>query len=232
MTEGNPTETPIDATIEEPTEAPIEPSTDSSVESSTETPTEALTEPSTEHSTDSSVEPSTEVGTENTVDFQTIDRDYDLSQDVSNRRFDIWKSGIEMFVVNPVFGYSYNGIRLYALEHMPETYIVNNEVNLFSNFHNEALNVLASQGLVGFLIFAAFVILVIVLLFKKIKFVTIENKKSVAVMMAIVVGLASGAMFVSLMVYTFCALSPMFWMCLGYLVYLLKNTTDSKVDAE
>lgn len=237
--------------VENSTEAPVENTTQTYLEPTTEasgehvddttsvsrdeyvddTTSVSQSEQNSEVSFENDVEEETLSANDNTSDFQTIDRDYDLSQDISNRRFDIWKSGAEMFVVNPIFGYSYNGIRLYALEHMPETYIVNNGVNLFSNFHNEALNVLASQGVIGFLICSILVILILVLIFKKLKYVQQENKKDIAIMTAIVVGLAAGAMFLSLMVYTFCALSPMFWLCLGYMVYLLKNAKiDTKME--
>ena len=42
-------------------------------------------------------------------------------------------------------------------------------------------------------------------------------------MLAVVFGLAAGAMFGSLMFYMCTAATPMFWLCLGYMVYTLKN---------
>lgn len=165
-----------------------------------------------------------EVITKAPVDLPEIERNYDLSGDISNRRFDIWKSGFEMFVVKPVFGYSYNGIRPYAMEKMPETYIINNGAKLFSNFHNEVINVLTAQGVVGFVIFIAMIVLLLVFILKNFRNLEGKDKKTAALLISVIVGLSAGAMFGSLMFYASTAASPMFWLCLGYLVYLLKNS--------
>lgn len=160
---------------------------------------------------------------ESTVKIPEIKRNYDLSGDISNRRFDIWKSGFEMFIEHPVFGYSYNGIRPYAMEKMPDTYIISNGSELFSNFHNEVINIITAQGIVGFLIFAALVIIIVLILFKNYQKIEDTDRKAFAVMMSVIFGLSSGAMFGSLMLYASTAASPMFWLCLGYMIYLLKR---------
>ena len=42
---------------------------------------------------------------------------------------------------------------------VPDTYIVNNDQGDFASFHNMFIDVLASQGIVGIVIFLSFVIL-------------------------------------------------------------------------
>ena len=118
------------------------------------------------------------------------------------------------------------------MEFMPDTYIVNNDSVLFANLHNEVLNVLVSQGIVGLLIMVALVVAVLKNFFQKYKYTTEKNRKSIAILMGIVVGSAAGAMFISHMIYTFSASSPMFWLCLGYMVYLLKNADINKLEVE
>lgn len=168
----------------------------------------------------------TQLGT--TIDLPEIERKYDLSGDVSNRRFDIWKSGFEMISQKPVFGYSYNGIRPYAMEHMPETYIVNNDQTFFSNFHNEIINVLGAQGIVGFIIFVSIIVIILITIFKNAKYLKGKDKVIFAVMIAVIFGQTVGAMFVSLMFYMCTASTIMFWLCLGYMVYILKKSKEDR----
>ena len=78
----------------------------------------------------------------------------------------------------------------------------------------------------------ALVVAVLKSFFQKYKYTTEKDRKSIAILMAIVVGSAAGAMFISHMLYTFSASSPMFWSCLGYMVYLLKNTDINKSEVE
>lgn len=165
--------------------------------------------------------------TDRLTDLAEIERNYDMSDDISNRRFDLWKDGLKMISKKPFFGYSYNGIRPYALENIPDSYLVSNGAIMFSNFHNEVINVFAAQGIFGFGIFLLLIAVILITFFKNIKYISDKNRLLVSVLFSVVVTLTCGAMFNSAMFYSFTPSVPFFWLALGYMIYLLKNTQKS-----
>ncbi|MGN1217200.1 MAG: O-antigen ligase family protein, partial [Phocaeicola sp.] len=80
--------------------------------------------------------------------IETVGRD-DNTSDPSNRRFSIWKSGVEIWNTKPVFGVSWANLTNYAEKEVPNTYIVNNDLQNFSSLHNMVLDVLVGQGIIG-----------------------------------------------------------------------------------
>lgn len=81
-----------------------------------------------------------------------VGRKKDLEQDISNGRFDLWKSAIEVWKTSPVYGTGYSTFVSYAKEHTPDTYAVNNSQGDYTSMHNAFLNTLAFQGLIGFVL--------------------------------------------------------------------------------
>lgn len=157
----------------------------------------------------------------------TIDRGYDLSNDVSNRRLDAWKSAVEVFLSSPkmiMLGASFKGFTQYALENMPETYIVNNTYGHFSTLDNEIFNVMDAQGLIGLIALFAVLVALFVGLFKYVFKVRYEDRTFVALIIAIVFGLAVSAMFCSVMFYHFSHNAVLFWVALGGLMYVVKKS--------
>lgn len=55
---------------------------------------------------------------------KTLGREADIEEDYSNRRFDIWKSGAELFNENKIVGITFRNIVSYAETEMPDTYII------------------------------------------------------------------------------------------------------------
>lgn len=158
-----------------------------------------------------------------------IDRGYDISDDISNRRFDVWKSGIEVYknsTRNIVFGLSFCGFTDYARENMPQTYIVNNDYGDMTTLDNELFNIMISNGIIGLLSVAAFVIYILVMIFKSFKYIDAKNKYYVSLTLAIVVSLAAAAMFSSVMFFHFSPNTIVFWFTLGCLLALLKNERE------
>lgn len=96
----------------------------------------------------------------------TIGREQDIESDVSNRRFDLWKSGLEIYRLKPIFGVSIFNAVAFAQEQLPTTYLINNDAGIFDSLHNAFLNVLMGQGIVGFVIFMIFIVLCVVLILK------------------------------------------------------------------
>lgn len=156
------------------------------------------------------------------LDAYQVDRGYDLSGDISNRRFDIWKSGLEVFMKEPLFGHTFSGFLPYAIEKMPETYIVANDSRQMDTLENDFLNLLVSNGIVGFLLFLVFVVRILVYLFRRV-FVKACRDFDIPVMMALCAAVAVFSMFNSSMLYSHSQVIPLFWLSLGSMTTILSG---------
>ncbi len=154
----------------------------------------------------------------------------DLSEDISNRRFGIWKSGLEIFAKAPLFGTSFRGMISFAKEVLPDTYILNNDAGVFNCMHNSLLDVLVGQGIIGFAVFIAFAILILVNLLKGIK--TIKDKDDyllISSLASIIFLIAVSSLFLSQIVYINSIGGIVFWMFLGYAMnYLNASLFEEK----
>lgn len=145
-----------------------------------------------------------------------VDRGYDLTEDVSNRRFDIWKSGMEVFSTTPLVGTSYTNILPYTLENCEDTYLVNNSAEKnFSSIHNEVLNILVGQGLLGIIAFAIFLVWVVVKYVKNYFKLNIEAAFFHNIMISCCLVATACAMFLTGMFYSNSPAVVIFWICLG-----------------
>lgn len=157
-----------------------------------------------------------------------VKRHYDLSEDISNRRFSIWKSGIEIFLKKPVFGTTYDGFTPYAIKHLPNTYIVNNDYMNMKTFDNEFINILVSNGIVGIIILLIFVINVLVLFFKRIKYSIKSYPNEIAILLPSICGVIVSSLFASALFYYSSPATIIFWLFLGYLIFILKAKGDEE----
>lgn len=170
---------------------------------------------------------------ETTINIAVVDRGYDLSDDISNRRFDVWKGAVQLFAESPksvLVGYSFKGFTEQAITLQPENYLVNNDYTIFTTLDNEFFNVLVSQGITGIISLLIFVAAVFLLIFKKIKKVDDKNQFFAALCLAVLSGLALSAMFCSVMFYHLSLNAILFWCLLGYFVHVLKKSTGEKTD--
>lgn len=149
----------------------------------------------------------------------------ELDEDISNRRFDLWGSGIEIWKNAPVFGTAFRTLQPFADKNNPDTYMVNNDTgNKFNSTHNSLIDILVSQGVVGVLIFLAFVVMIAVLVCKKMIFTkkstysTLDN----IMMLALLINFAVSAVFIPELIYINSVATTMFWITLGILVKDLK----------
>lgn len=157
----------------------------------------------------------------------TIDRTgNELDQDISNRRFALWASGIEVWSKAPIFGVSHRNIVSFALANVPDTYLVNNDrIGDFNSTHNAYVDVLLSQGIVGAVIFLVFFVIILCLVFRSMFFLknnekcTPENLLS----LGLILTFAVSACFILEIVYINTAGAFLFWMSLGRLVRNLRD---------
>ena len=146
------------------------------------------------------------------------------NKDLSNRRFDIWKSGFEIFCYNPVFGLGFPNIEKNALENFPTTYIVNNDLANFAAFHNMLIDICVSQGIFGICI----VIYLVCVFIKKLKKFNKEEKVQNMLLSCIGAILVS-SMVVSEIFFINNACTFLFWLLLGYENYYLSNKKEERL---
>ncbi len=156
------------------------------------------------------------------------DRDEQIENDVSNRRFDLWKSGVEIFATKPIVGVSFYNLQNYALQELPETYLVNNDHGQFNNMHNMLFNLLSGQGCIGMILFIAFALYVIVYILKRIFNVEEGDYEYLVIMLACIVAAFSSSMFLTDVIYVNSPTSIIFWLFLGYMLHYFKRKDMNK----
>lgn len=156
-----------------------------------------------------------------------IGREEDIKVDPSNRRFDIWNSGLEIFKTSPILGTSYVSFIPYAEDNLPDTYVVNNDRGNFANMHNEYINVLVYQGIVGAAILLLFIVGSVYFIFKRIFNLDDQSYAYCSMLLTLVFIVASAMMFVLEGVYTNSVGAFMLWSSLGGLIHFLKNKSSN-----
>lgn len=163
-----------------------------------------------------------------------VDRGYDTSDDISNRRFDVWLGSVQLFAASPksiIFGYTYGGFTDQAKIVQPDNYLVNNDFGDFTTLDNEVFNILVSQGTLGILAFAALVIVLLVFCFRNFLKVKKGNQYLISLLLASLLSLSCAAMFASVMFYHLSPNTVLFWCLLGYLVHILKKSSEDTENA-
>lgn len=158
-----------------------------------------------------------------------IGREGDISEDISNRRFSIWGSAFELTAKAPFFGTSFRGIVPFAEEEAPETYLIHNDSGKFDCFHNSLLDILVSQGIVGFLLFAAFAVLVFLYFFKGLlKIKQKDNYLFTAMLFSILILIAVSSLFLSQIIFINSIGGIVFWIFLGYAMNYSRIATEEE----
>ena len=148
-----------------------------------------------------------------------LGRKESLESDYSNRRFDFWKSGLEIFLSKPVFGVTFKGFLPYAEENMPDTYLVSNSYRALNTFDNDIVNLAVSCGIAGLLPFAAFVAVVLMRLVRLLR--RRERPDPISpLLLAVCAAAAASSLFSSGVLYMQCQYSFLFWLALGLLMRL------------
>lgn len=147
----------------------------------------------------------------------------DYTEDYSNGRLNIWESGFKVFKANKIIGIGFANILKYAKENMPKLFIVRRN---FEAFHNTYLDILVSQGIVGFAIAILIFLNYILLNIKRIRW--IKNDKECnylyTVLVSMIVGILVSSLFVSQIFYVNNLVTFIFWLLAGYLYMLLKKS--------
>ena len=160
--------------------------------------------------------------TENEVPDTIIGRtDSDINNDVSNRRFAIWQSGLEIFKTSPMTGITFRNYIPYAKENLPNTYIVHNDQGLFPSMHNSFVDILVSQGILGFIIILCFIVSVLIVLLRGIFKTQGEIYRYNVFLLVSFIPILVSMMFYSETFYMNTGGAFLFWAFLGYLMHSL-----------
>ena len=158
-----------------------------------------------------------------------FDRGYDMSEDISNRRFDIWKSAVEIWKSSPVFGISRANVLPYVDDNLPDSYLINNDHMRFDSMHNMYFEILACQGAVGIILFIAFIVYVIAGIFKYGKYLW---KHEDFPLFALIIGIAAAVCMSTLVmaeiVYVVSPISTLFWLAIGCLNHYSSHSRLTK----
>jgi len=80
----------------------------------------------------------------------------DISTDGGSGRFDLWEQAINYFMSNPLFGIgAFTFSEHYAFDNDKKIYV-----------HNTYLEILVESGIIGFLLYSTFLLLLVIILFK------------------------------------------------------------------
>lgn len=171
-----------------------------------------------------------------TVIEDLLDRGYDLSTDPSNRRFDIWKSAVEIFKTSPILGVSRGNILAYVDENLPDSYLVTNDYMRFKSMHNLFFEILASQGLLGILPFVAFAVWSVVGVLKNWKYLwRSEEFQLFAIIICVLGTVCASTLVMTEIVYVSSPVSTIFWLglgCMNHYLEDLRTNAPSAIDSE
>lgn len=151
-------------------------------------------------------------------DNSTAGRKQDIQQDVSNGRFALWQSAVEVWETSPVYGAGYSTFVPYAQEHTPDTYAVNNDQGNYTSMHNTFFNALAFQGTIGAVLFVLIALRILTYVLIPVLKDQSDGSAELAAMLA-----CTGAVVVSMMfllegIYTNSPGSFVLWTFTGYMV--------------
>jgi len=155
------------------------------------------------------------------------------SPDISNRRFDIWKSGFDIFKTSPIFGVGIDNASQYAKENLPDTYIVNNGFKMFTRFHNVIVDTAVSQGAIGLIILAIMLIITIkhFIVYRREMFGS-ENAFLICTLLSGTLGIGVSALFLSEIFYVNNSCTFLFWLLIGYGYYLVQDKQGGRQKGE
>ena len=134
------------------------------------------------------------------------------NQDISNNRFAIWKSALELFQHSPVIGLSNRNFSDYCKQNLPNTYLSKMQ---WTSLHNAFLDVLISQGIIGILLWLGILLIILINLISEYR--VNKNDSRYAVLIGIYFGLIAMCMFYSELIYVNTIGSVFFWYVFGHL---------------
>lgn len=146
--------------------------------------------------------------------------DVEENDDISNLRFKIWGSALELFKEKPLFGVSVKHIVSYAKDNFPEGIIATKGYT----GHSFYVNVIACTGIVGSVLIFGFIIKSIIAVLKAIFTVTDKEQyfNILYSCLPLVVLMCSG-FFLNEIIFVNTLGAIIFWLYLGYTMYFVNG---------
>ncbi len=157
-----------------------------------------------------------------------LGRKEELEGDVSNRRFDLWKNAVDMTKTSPVVGVSFGNFIPYAEENLPDCYMISNDFATFNAFHNMFMDLIASQGIIGFIVFIGIMLSSLWYLLKHYKTIPEADKPVCAFLFSACAAMLVSSLFVSEILYVNNQVTVLFWTLWGFLIYFVKKGEQQK----
>lgn len=152
-------------------------------------------------------------------------RTYDLSKDPLNKRSEIWKNGFELIKEKPIFGTTFFNIKSFLRTEMPSSYIIQPE-HTFSHFHNEIINVFASQGFVGLFLLGAFAVLMLISIIRY--YFKMHGKRylQMSISLTILLAMCCEMLVQQGPLYNYTPSMFFFWALLGFIAHTINETKN------
>ena len=152
-------------------------------------------------------------------------KDVTNSTDVSNCRFKIWLSAIELFLSKPILGTSPRNMRTYAKAEFPDGFIAKRSYAV----HNAYLDILTSTGILGAISMCIFLIKYLIDVFKFL-FLRLHDKNYFLVLFSflIVATVAISSFFLSEIFFVSTIGVLVFWLNLGYSYFFMKKSAEQE----
>lgn len=158
-----------------------------------------------------------------------IGRKADLEKDISNGRFGIWESGLEIIKASPIYGVSQRNITEFAMDHFPDTYLVNNPLEIkYDSMHSMLVDVAASQGLIGIAVLIWLIFGTFMYLKNNAKTLTLEHFKPAMILFAILAMITAASLVITTIFYVNSPETYCFWLCFGYFMAILRSEQKEK----
>lgn len=158
---------------------------------------------------------------------ESVGRQADLEKDVSNGRLALWESSVDIWKESPVLGTGYNSFLSFVREHVPQSYVINNSEGDYVSLHNEYINILVYQGILGLGIFLTFGVLVVIRWIRKLPSVKMEDRDYVGVLTACVIVVLLAMVFLMEGLYTNSPGAFLLWTFLGYLMHYFSGKAEA-----
>lgn len=149
----------------------------------------------------------------------TLEREDTHKKDISNNRFTIWMSALEVFQSHPFMGTGFAYMTEVGKTTNPDTYIVQRGYSL----HNGYLDILVSSGLSGFIIMMSFFLFTFIEIVNKILRIDAQKRYQYILVLLIPLSIAIGHLALSGLCYSSTASTFLFWLYLGFAISISEN---------
>lgn len=160
---------------------------------------------------------------------QVVGRAEEYAGDITNRRSDIWKSAIEIFLTSPVVGVGHNNVLAYVYENVPDSYLITNDHMDFDSMHNVFFDILVGQGVIGIIIYLAMAVLFFITIVKNWKKILKNSSRMCISCFVILMVMVAASFVMTEIVYVTSPMATVFWMSMGCLIQAASTSANKGV---